>query len=80
MTVIIGSSLLFGIVLAIMLLCYDDGVPFGLYRGINCKVGRHMFKEGKRKKYHCAICGAKRSHPHLSVIDGGRAELRIFKN
>lgn len=80
MIVFLTVSTLLGIIIGAILFSYEDGGDFRVYRGLNCKRGKHMFKEGKRKKYFCVVCGEKRAHPNLSVVNGGRSDIRIFKD
>lgn len=64
-------GILFGIILA----CYEDGKPFGMYRRLRCKYGKHRMavKVGKLRisKYFCQDCKIPRKHPNLMVIKGG---------
>lgn len=69
-----GIIFLFGLFFGLMLIAYDDGVPFGVYRKVKCKLGVHTHKVGFRKrtnKYYCQSCKAPRSHPALKSIKGG---------
>jgi hypothetical protein len=72
---LLSLVVLFGIVLGIMLIAFEDGVPFGLYRKISCKAGWHKTHvkvgSGKVNKYYCQHCKAPRRFPDLRVIDGG---------
>lgn len=62
---------LFGIVVFIMLLAFEDGVSFGLFKRLKCKFGRHTMTKGggKTPAYRCKYCNTARKH--LRVIDGG---------
>jgi hypothetical protein len=79
-TYLLGISFAFGIVGGIMLVAYEDGVAFGLYRRIKCKFGNHTHKVGRKghiNLYYCARCKKPRNHPSLKVIDGGRKDWDI---
>lgn len=79
---LMGLILLFGTVMGIMLIAYDEGVPFGLFKKIKCRIGKHTYKVGFRKrrhKYFCKHCKKPRKHPALKAIDGGKIELSNFK-
>jgi hypothetical protein len=73
---IFGLIFLFGLVFGLILVAYEDGLPFGLYQRIRCKVGKCKFyiKVGKTKinKYYCLFCKKPRKFPVLKVIDGER--------
>lgn len=73
---ILGAAFLFGIVLAVMLMAYEDGVSFGLLRRLSCKFDRHthFYRVDKitMQRYFCKFCRKPRKHPPLKVIDGGK--------
>lgn len=80
MTTWLGMAVLFGLVFSIMLMAYDGGEAFGLYKKIKCKMGKHAHKIGYRKnvnKYFCKHCKAPRKHPALRAIDGGKVDLDV---
>lgn len=80
LAIFLPLAVVFGIVLGIMMVAYEDGVPFGLYRRIKCKFGKHTYNVGFRgtiRKYYCARCKKARSHPKLEVIQGGKKEWDI---
>jgi hypothetical protein len=62
-------------IVVLMLMAYDDGKPFALFRRIKCKMGKHTTKVGfgfsKINKYYCQHCREPRKHPVLKVIEGG---------
>lgn len=71
---------LVGVVFGLILIAYDDGVQFGLYKKIRCKMGKHTHKAGFFKHvniYYCKICKAPRKHPQLRAIQGGKIDLDI---
>lgn len=61
----------FSIVLGLLLLAYEDGVPFGLIKRIRCKFGWHKRYKKKAPRYYCGFCKEPKKHPELKVIDGG---------
>lgn len=64
-----------GIVLGIMLMCYEDGVKFGLAKRIKCKFGKHTFRGYRNKHlYYCERCKTPRIHPSLKAIQGGKID------
>ena len=71
---IIGLIILFGLVFGLILIAYEDGLPFGLFYKIRCKIGkcRYYIVVGKTKinKYYCIICRKPRKFPDLKVVDG----------
>lgn len=68
--------LMFGVVFGLMLLAFEDGIPFGLVKKIRCRFGWHQMRNkiGRLKvhRYYCKNCKKPRKHPSLKVIDGGR--------
>jgi len=80
---IFGLVFLFGIVFGLILVAYDDGLPLGLYRRIQCKLGncRYYIKVGKTKinKYYCIICRKPRSFPVLKVVDDDKMGDNKFR-
>lgn len=76
----IGLAILFGIVLGVMLLAFEDGISMGLLKRILCRVGWHKIhnKIGQLKihKYYCQRCKTPRKHPQLTAIDGGNKAIR----
>lgn len=72
---ILGLIIIAGIVFGLMLIAYDDGVPYSMARKLMCKLGRHKIhdKIGRLKihKYYCEFCKKPRKHPVLKVVDGG---------
>jgi hypothetical protein len=72
-----------GVIGGIMLCAYEDGKPFGLYRRLCCKVGKHRRKVKigtvKVAKYFCPDCKKARKHPQLQVLNGG-TRSQISKN
>lgn len=80
-TGIVLLAALFGVVFGLLLIAYEDGKPFGLYRRIKCKFGKHTFRIGFRNrtnKYFCQQCKVPRKHPALKAIDGGN-KVNNFK-
>lgn len=71
-----GSIVLIGIVFGLMLLAYEDGVHFSLFRKLMCRFGWHRLFNSyggmKIQKYYCQACGKGRKHPDLKVVDGGK--------
>lgn len=82
-SLILSLALLFAIVFGLLLIAYEDGVPFGLYRKFNCKMGRHAYyvKFGRHRvaKYFCKYCKCKRNHPKLELLEGGANKLSDIK-
>lgn len=77
-TQIVVMVLLFGLVFGIMLVAYEDGVPFGLLKKIKCKMGKHAFRSGyvrRMNRYFCKDCKSPRKHPALKAIDGGKRDF-----
>jgi hypothetical protein len=74
--VIIGLIFVFTTVFGLMLVAYDDGESFAIYKRIRCRLGYHSMyvKLGKikRHRYYCRFCKKPREHPVLKVIDGGK--------
>lgn len=70
LTYTINLSILFGIVFGIMLIAYEDNVPFALFKKLRCKTGFHKRSVLRSKKYYCQFCKKPRKHPQLKVIDG----------
>lgn len=71
----------FGLILGLMLIVYENGVQFGLYRKLKCKLGKHTHKVGYKghiNRYFCKFCKAPRSNPSLKAIDGGKKDLYKF--
>jgi hypothetical protein len=72
---ILGLILLFGMVMGLFMVAYEDNVPFALSKKLRCLIGWHKFrvKFGKLKihKYYCKWCRKPRKHPPLKIIDGG---------
>jgi hypothetical protein len=66
-----GLVILSGIVLGMMLIAFDDGIPFGLINKTKCKLGWHKNKINKIPKYYCQHCRKPRKYPNLKVIHGG---------
>jgi hypothetical protein len=62
----------FGMVFGLILIVYEDGVPFSILNKIRCKMGKHKFKTTFKKvhKYYCQNCGKPRSHPVLKLVAG----------
>lgn len=75
----ITCALLFGAVFGMLLVAYEDGIPFGLIRKFNCKRGKHKhfvrIGRYKRALYRCQFCNEKRKHPKLTLIEGGAKKL-----
>jgi hypothetical protein len=71
---ILGLVLLFGIVMGLFMVAYEDNVPFALFKKLRCRVGLHKMtvKIGKFRthKYYCKWCKKPRKHPPLKLIDG----------
>lgn len=71
-----GSIVLIGIVFGFMLLAYEDGVRFSLFKKLMCQFGWHSLYNSyggmKVQKYYCQVCGKGRKHPDLKVVDGGK--------
>lgn len=78
---ILTIILLGGFVFGILLIAYDDGIPFGMYRKLMCKMNKHRyqvrfgFRRVKVNKYYCATCKKARSHPKLEIIEGGAKKI-----
>jgi hypothetical protein len=66
-----GLVVMFGIVLGIMLIAFDDGIPFALFHKLRCKAGWHKNRVNKVNKYYCQFCKRPRKFPELKLIDGG---------
>lgn len=69
-----GLCLLITIVVCLMLIAYEDGIPFSLLNKLKCKLGYHNVYNRFRKIniYYCKFCKKPRKHPELKVLDGGR--------
>lgn len=63
----------FGIIFGLMLIMYEDGVPFSVLNKIRCRFGNHRFKTMFRRtnKYYCQNCKKPRNHPVLKLVAGG---------
>lgn len=73
-------TLLTGTLTGFAMVLYEDGVPFGRFKKIKCKLGFHKrdHKIGKfviSRKYYCEHCKAPRKHPQLKVLQGGKKEV-----
>lgn len=66
---------IFGLIFGIMLVAYDDGDPFALFKRLRCKLGWHKIhnKIGRLRVhlYYCKFCKKPRKYPTLKIIDGG---------
>lgn len=73
---IFGLIFLFGSVFGLMLIAYEDHLPFALYRRLRCKFGRHQYYRKvwvtKINVYYCKFCKKPRKHPPLKIVDGGK--------
>lgn len=67
----IGVVFLFGLVMGMFLIAYEDNVPCALFHKLGCIFGWHGIKHNKRRKYYCKYCKKPRKHPKLKVVDGG---------
>ena len=63
-------TFLFGIILGIMLIAYEDGTPLALYKKLRCFIGWHKMKAFNVLKYYCQFCRKPRKHPPLKLVDG----------
>ena len=71
----LGLIILFGIVIGLFMVAYEDGIPLALFKKLCCRIGFHKMYIGfgrlKIRKYYCQWCKKPRKHPTLKVIDGG---------
>lgn len=78
-TPLLKSVMLFGLLMGILLVMYEDGVGMSLYKKLRCKLGKHKIKVKHGKltinKYFCQYCKTPRKHPNLTAIDGGKKRL-----
>lgn len=76
LSTILGLAAIFGILIGMMLIAYEDGVHCSRWKKIRCKMGWHKIRfklYGMRiNKYYCEYCKVPRKHPVLRVIEGGR--------
>jgi hypothetical protein len=70
MKMLIGIFILFGFVIGLIMIAYEDGIPFGLSRKMLCRLNRHKMVAFGIKKYYCEFCKKPRTNPSLTVIDG----------
>lgn len=63
---------LFGLVLGMILIAWEDGVRAGQWKKLRCKLGWHKTKVYKVNKYFCQYCRKPRKKPPLKVVDGGK--------
>ena len=72
---ILGFVFIFGVVSGLMLIAYDDGVPFAIIKRLKCRAGYHQMGDKvfgtKVRRYYCRHCKVPRKHPVLKLIDGG---------
>jgi hypothetical protein len=65
----------FGIVIGMILISYEDGIPMARWKKLRCKLNWHErhLKVGKTKvqKYYCSFCKKPRKHPPMKIVDGG---------
>lgn len=73
---ILKFCVIFGMVFGLMLVAYEDNVPFFMFNTLRCKLGWHKnyikLAGIKIHKYYCLICKMPRKHPPLTVVDGGK--------
>ena len=64
----------FAIIIFIMLVAYEGGMPFSLWNKLNCRLGKHKFQTqfGKVNLYFCRTCKKRRQFPVLELVVGAK--------
>jgi len=73
---LLGVTVLFGLILGLMLIAYEDNIPKANWKKLRCLLGWHQLtkKIGRIKiaLYYCQNCKKARKFPDMKLIDGGR--------
>ena len=73
--VFMAASMILGLPMAVLLFAYEDGISFGLFKRLRCKMGWHRMN---KNKYYCAFCKKPRKFPDLKVIEGEKIKKYMF--
>ena len=76
---VIMLAIMVGVLGGVLLACYEDGKPHGLWYKLKCRLKLHIFRLNGIQRIKCQHCGVPRPGLHLKAIDGGaKSDKSIF--
>lgn len=77
---VVTLAVIVGVLGGVLLACYEDGKPHGLWYKLRCRLKQHIFTLHGVRRIKCQHCGIKRPGLHLTAIDGGAKKSKSSFN